>query len=119
MQVDAARATAAVTATFQHFSELVDSGWSARAGGAFAWVTGVDLPTLNGVIVDRPLSVDLASVASLLDRVAETGLSHCLQVRPVANLQLAQLAESRGLVRQHGLPLMAVDSPGLTTVARP
>jgi GNAT superfamily N-acetyltransferase len=114
-----ATAAAAVTEVFQRFAALASAGWSERSGEAFAWVTGVDLPTLNGVIVERPRTVDVATVASLLDRVAATGLSHSLQVRPPLSLELAHLAERRGLVREDDVPLMAVDSSRLTTAGRP
>jgi GNAT superfamily N-acetyltransferase len=110
MVVDADTAAAAVIEVFQRLATVADRGWSQRIAGAFAWVTGVNLPTLNGVIVDCPGTVEVPAVASLLDEVSATGLSHCLQVRPDAIPELVRLAENRGLVRDEAVPLMATDN---------
>jgi GNAT superfamily N-acetyltransferase len=108
--VDADTAAAAVIEVFERLATAVDGGWSRRTGGAFGWVSGVDLPTLNGVMVDRPETVEVSAVASLLDQVSATGLLHCLQVRPGATPELARLAEKRGLLLDEGLPLMVIDN---------
>jgi GNAT superfamily N-acetyltransferase len=110
MVVDADTATAAVIEVFQRLAGVADMGWSRRSGGAFGWVTGVDLPTLNGVMVECTQAVEAEAVASLLDQVSATGLSHCLQVRPGSTPELAGLAERRGLIPDEGLPLMATDT---------
>jgi GNAT superfamily N-acetyltransferase len=110
MAVNADTAAAAVAGVFQRFAAVADMGWSRRVAGAFGWVTGVDLPTLNGVIVDGPETVEVGAVASLLDQVSATGLLHCLQLRPDATPELARLAENRGLILEEGLPLMATDN---------
>jgi GNAT superfamily N-acetyltransferase len=109
MVVDADTAAAAVIEVFQRLATVADGGWSRRITGAFGWVTGVNLPTLNGVIVDCPGKVEVAAVAALLDQVSATGLLHCVQVRPDATLDPARLAETRGLVLEEALPLMAID----------
>jgi GNAT superfamily N-acetyltransferase len=110
MVVDADTAAAAVIEVFQRLATVADTGWSRRIGGAFGWVTGVNLPTLNGIIVDCPATVEVAAVASLLDEVSATGLSYCLQVRPDATPELARLAENRGLSLEEALPLLATDN---------
>jgi GNAT superfamily N-acetyltransferase len=61
-------------------------------------------------MVDRPETVEISAVASLLDQVSATGLLHCLQVRPGATEELARLAEKRGLILDEGLPLMVIDN---------
>jgi GNAT superfamily N-acetyltransferase len=110
MVVDADTAAAAVIEVFQRLAAVADRGWSRRIAGAFGWVTGINLPTLNGVIVDCPGTVEVSAVASLLDEVSATGLSYCLQVRPDAIPELVRLAENRGLILDEALPLMATDN---------
>ena len=56
-------------------------GWARAEPGAVALVTGVAIPTLNGVWVASP-DARADGVADLLDHVAATGLPHCLQARP-------------------------------------
>jgi hypothetical protein len=72
---------AALLETWQHLLAGVPEGWTLAEPGALAAVTGVDMPTLNGVWVES-VDVDAEMVADLLDQVAATGLPHCLQVRP-------------------------------------
>jgi GNAT superfamily N-acetyltransferase len=110
MVVDADTAAAAVIEVFRRVATVADRGWSRRIAGAFGWVTGVNLPTLNGIIVDCPGTVEVSAVASLVDEVSATGLSYCLQVRPDANPELVRLAENRGLILDEALPLMASDT---------
>ena len=66
-------AAAAVGATWQHLASAVPGAWSLRDGGAIAWVSGVVLPTLNGVWAERA-DPDRDAVAALLDRVKAVGL---------------------------------------------
>ena len=88
-------------------------GLTLREGGAVAAVTTVPLPTLNGVWVDE-LGADRESVAALLDRVAATGLPHCLQMRPGCEQSLSDLAARRGMTRTEDVPLMVLeDASGL------
>jgi ribosomal protein S18 acetylase RimI-like enzyme len=71
-------------------------------------VTGVPVPTLNGVWpADGTPEVDV--VAALLSRVAATGLPHCLQLRPGADAALAELAAARAMSLDDPVPLMALD----------
>jgi hypothetical protein len=47
--IDADLAAAALAATWQHLARALPGAWVRRDGGAFAWVSGVALPALNGV----------------------------------------------------------------------
>jgi GNAT superfamily N-acetyltransferase len=96
-QADAA-ATALVQ-TWQHLLPAFPQGWAVRDGGAVAGVSGAPVPTLNGVWAER-VNPDPPTVAALLDRVAATGLPHCLQLRPGASPALAELAIMRGMSRE-------------------
>jgi hypothetical protein len=68
-------------------------------------------PFLNGVWSERA-DPDPGIVAGLLDRVAATGLPHCLQLRPGASPALSRLAEHLGMSRdQDDVPLMVLGAP--------
>jgi hypothetical protein len=74
-------------------------------------VTGVPLPALNGVWAEQA-DPEPHAVAGLLDRVAATGLPHCLQARPGAGTAMAELAAIRGIHRdQEDVPLMVLEDP--------
>jgi GNAT superfamily N-acetyltransferase len=76
-----------------------------------AAVTGVAIPTLNGVWVES-VDVDLHTIAELLDQVAATRLPHCLQMRPGVPSKMAELAWARGMRREdHLTPLMVLEGP--------
>ena len=66
------------------------------------------MPTFNAVVAE---SVDVSTevIAGLLDRVAATGLPHCLQARPGSVERLAGLARDRGMTVQETVPLMVLD----------
>lgn len=81
-------------------------------------VTGVGLPTLNGVWAER-VDPDPGAVAELLDRVRTTGLPHCLQLRPGASPALAGLAAARAMSRDEEIPLMVMEDPAAVSAARP
>jgi N-acetylglutamate synthase len=107
------RAAYALAAAWQHLVAEMPGGWTLREGGAVAAVTTVPLPTLNGVWVDE-LGADREPVAALLDRVAATGLPHCLQMRPGCEQSLSDLAARRGMTRTTDVPLMVLeDASGL------
>lgn len=78
------------------------------AGEASLLITGVRVPTLNGVFTLRP-SATVADVARLLDIAAATGLPHSLQLRPGCSDELVELARARGLVEDEAVPLMAME----------
>jgi len=111
MAVDADTAASALAGTWQHLLPAVPGGWVLRDGGVLGGVSGVPVPTLNGVWAER-LDPDPATVAVLLDRVAATGLPHCLQLRPGYSPALAELATMRGMISQEeDNPLMVMENP--------
>ena len=81
MTIDADMASQALLDTWRHLFAFLPDGWTKNESGTFAGVSGVALPTLNGVWVgDVGIAAD--TVSGLLDRVEATGLPYCLQVRP-------------------------------------
>lgn len=111
MVVDLDVASAALIETWERLVSVVPGGWTRSADGVIAAVTGVALPTLNGVWVGSA-QVEPAVVADLLDRVAATGLPYCLQARPDAVHLLAELTVARGMAVVEEIPLMVIDHPG-------
>jgi N-acetylglutamate synthase len=108
--IDADTAASALVEMFQHLLRATDGGWVVRDGGAFAMVTGVPLPDLNGVWPER-VNPDPHIVAALLDRVAATGLPHCLQLRPGSSPALGELAAMRGMRRaEEDAPIMVMEN---------
>jgi N-acetylglutamate synthase len=118
MAAGADAAAAAVGATWEHLTSAVPGAWSLRDGGAIAWVSGVALPTLNGVWAERA-DPDPDAVAALLDRVTATGLPYCLQLRPGASPPLAGLAVARAMILAEEIPLMVMADPAAVMRARP
>lgn len=112
MAIDADTAASALAKTWQHLLAAVPGGWGVHDGGAVAVVTGVPMPALNGVWVDR-VNLEPPLVAALLDRVADTGLPHCLQARPGAGPVVAELAVVRGMHRDEDAPLMVMEDPAM------
>lgn len=112
MGVDADSASRALLDTWRLLTQGVPGGWTVDESGALAAVSGLSVPTLNGVWVgDAGFAHE--RVSGLLDRVGATGLPHCLQGRQRAAAQLERLAESRGLAWAEDIPLMAsTDPPG-------
>jgi hypothetical protein len=109
---------AALLQTWQHLLAGIPDGWTQTGPGALAAVSGVALPTLNGVWVDS-LDIDTVVVDNLLDRVAATGLPHCLQVRPVGDDQVNDLTTARGMTRDaRAIPLMTLEDFGQLGVAQ-
>jgi len=87
------------------------AGASTRtAGDASLMITGVPIPTLNGVLTVRPTAT-AADVGDLLDVVARHNLPHSILMRPGCRSELVRLAKQRGMVKDDPLPLMAVLLP--------
>ena len=105
-------AAAALAGAWQHLLGAVPGGWAVSAAGAVALVTGVRVPALNGVWATR-INPDPGIVAGLLDRVAATGLPHCLQLLPGGSPMLAGLAARRGMHRDQDHPLMVLEDPAM------
>ncbi len=113
----AAVAAAAFADGMARYLAALPDGWVRAVGAAAALVSGAAAPTLNGVWV-RSADVDRESVDDLLDRVAATGLPHCLQVRPAAAERLAGVAAARGMTLEERIPLMLSEDAAATGVAR-
>jgi GNAT superfamily N-acetyltransferase len=110
MSVDADAAAGALIDAWEHLVAEIPDGWSRRRSGILAAVTGVVVPTLNGVWVARD-DAESGTIADLLDEVAASGLPHCLQSRPGAAQQADALAGERGMRRDEIIPLMALERP--------
>ena len=117
MSVEADLAAGALVETLVHLVSAIPGGWTRAKGGGLAAVTGVPVPTLNGVWVER-VDADAEDVADLLDEVAATGLPFCLQFRRSGADRLADLAASRGMTPDDGTPLMVVQDPGQLSAAQ-
>jgi N-acetylglutamate synthase len=115
--VDGDAVAAALAKTWQHLSRALPNAWSVRDGGAVAFVSGVGLPTLNGVWADGA-DPDAAAVAGLLDQVAASGLPYCLELRPGAGPVLAGLAGARGMKLDEVIPLMVLEDQAAVRLAR-
>jgi hypothetical protein len=115
--VDADVVAGALTATWQHLTSAVPGAWVLRDGGAIAWVSGVGLPTLNGVWAEHA-DPDPDAVAGLLDRVSAAGVPYCLQLRPGASPALAEVAAARAMSLEEEIPLMVLPDPAAVTRAR-
>jgi hypothetical protein len=100
----------ALSSTWEVVVGAIPGAWCERRGGAIAAVTGADVANLNGVWV-YSASADPDVVGSLLDRVDDTGLPYCLQVRPTALPVLVASADKRTSVRSEDVPLMVLDDP--------
>jgi N-acetylglutamate synthase len=87
----------------------VPAGWTERGPGAIGGVTGVPVPTLNGVWAYRQ-DAGRGAVAGLLERVAAGGMPHCLQFARRSTGELSGLAEERGMRRDADVPLMVLTS---------
>jgi N-acetylglutamate synthase len=116
--VDADVVARALAETWQHLARALPGAWTVRDGGAIALVSGVSIPTLNGVWAERT-DADPVAIAGLLDRVAATGLPYCLQLRPGADPALARLAADRSMSPGEEIPLMVTDQPGNLSGLRP
>ena len=95
----------------EELSPFLTGGRSWRKDGAFAVVTGLPVPILNAVWLERA-NPSVAAVAALLDEVSATGLPYCLQLRPGSDESLAALAASRDMTGPGEVPLMAVEDAG-------
>jgi hypothetical protein len=115
--VDADMVAAALAATWQHLTSALPGAWSLREGGVIAWVSGVALPTLNGVWAERA-DPDPDAIAGLLDRVKATGVPYCLQLRSGASAELAGLPAAHAMSLEEEIPLMVMKDPAALTHAR-
>jgi ribosomal protein S18 acetylase RimI-like enzyme len=111
VSIDADTAAAALVETWHRLASAVPGGWATHNGAGVAAVTGVAVPTLNGVWVHN-VDADTDDISDLLDQVAATGLPHCLQFRSGSATHLLSLAASRGMTHVEDIPLMVSEDPG-------
>ena len=91
---------------------LIDDGYMRAADGAVVGVTGLPLPTLNGVWAPMPPPAD--KLDALLDEVAEAGVPYCLQLPSAPPADVIAMVEQRGMTRDEDIPLMQLaDASGL------
>jgi len=110
VSTDADTVATALIRTLQHLVSASPDAWTSGSNGLMAVVTGVAIPTLNGVWTESA-NANPRTAGELLDQVAATGLPHCLQVRPGASSRFAEIASTRGMIRDdHPIPLMVLDS---------
>lgn len=110
VSVSSAMAASALASTWEHLVAAIPDGWTRREGGIVGAVTGVAIPTLNGVWPEQ-VEVKELDVTKMLDAVAKTGLPHCLQLRPGTPQDLSVMAEARGMIPQEPEPLMVLEDP--------
>jgi ribosomal protein S18 acetylase RimI-like enzyme len=115
--VVAAAAARAFIDSWLYLASSVPGGWTRAKGAGLAGVTGVAVASLNGVWV-QTVDPDLGDITDLLDQVAATGLSHCLQLRPGAVARVSELAGRRGMAHSENIPLMALEDPGQLDAAQ-
>ena len=87
----------------------IPAGWTQRTPGVLGGVTGVAVPTLNGVLAYGE-DADREAASSLLERVAAAGVPHCLQLAPGCSRELRELGKGRGMRRDVDVPLMVLPS---------
>ena len=109
MPVETDTVASALASTWAHLVAAIPHGWVRREGGILGGVTGVALPTLNGVWPEETI-LDAGLVSEVLDEVASSGLPYCLQLRPGSPDELAALAAKRGMVKEEPIPLMVLDN---------
>jgi len=95
---------------WEHLIAAIPAGWTERAPGVIAGVTSVAIPTLNGVWTYGEDGTGTA-VSDLLDRVADSRVPHCLQLRPGCSGDLRELARARGMRHEIDIPLMVLADP--------
>jgi N-acetylglutamate synthase len=107
--VNAITPGAALAAVWEHLIVGIPAGWTQRKPGAVGGVTGVEVPTLNGVWAYGK-DVESHVVLDLLERVAGAGVPHCLQLCPGCGDELRELGKGRGMRQDVDIPLMALAS---------
>jgi hypothetical protein len=84
--------------------------WLEERDGVLGGVSGLPMPSLNGVWA-LGADPDADTAAGLLDRVVAAGVPHCLQLRPGAGEKLAATAAERGMTADEDVPLMVLARP--------
>jgi N-acetylglutamate synthase len=108
--VTADRVTTALVAAMEHMvTGLGANAFLRYQGDAALLVSGVQFPTMNGVLTTRA-SVSARDVDALLDDPALQPIIHCVQLRPGCSRSLTDLVASRGMHEEESIPLMAMAS---------
>jgi len=82
--------------------------WHRSVVGALGVVTGLPVPTLNGVwVFEDRANVD--SVRGLLDEVAGRNFPFCLQTNPASQDRMSSVALGLGMAPSDEIPLMALE----------
>jgi N-acetylglutamate synthase len=94
---------------FQEITLSIPGAQVLRNDGVVAGISGLPLPAMNSVWLQRP-DPEVADVASLLDEVAVRAVPFSLRLRPGSGKALAELAAGYGMTAAGEVPLMAVDA---------
>ena len=94
----------ALYTALQLLASRLPGGWARLAPGAVAALTGLPMPTLNGVWCGSA-AANPTDVIELLDAVSDTGVPHSLQL-PAGSTRLRALARERAMSREDDIPLM-------------
>lgn len=106
--IGADRVTDALAVDVEHLVAAIGGMASiSNRGRAGLLITGVSIPTLNGVLTRRP-SAAAADVRALLEIVATMDLPYSLILRPGFAPELVQVARSFGMTEAESIPLMAM-----------
>jgi len=108
MSISANAVATALATDWVHLIAAIPDGWVRRDNGMVAGVTGVAVPTLNGVWPEQ-VELDRVLVSEFLDQVANSDVPYCLQLRPGASEQLTTLAADRGMIKEDQIPLMVLE----------
>jgi len=103
---DADRCTEAYVAALRRLVRAAPGAYEVPGtGGVFGLVSGVPLPTVNGVVTEvrEPSPGDVALVAAAM---ADVPLPWSIQVRGEPDAEIAEVGARYGLTRRHTLPLM-------------
>lgn len=111
MRMSEATPGSALAAVLEHLVAGIPAGWTVRTAGALAGVTGVAIPTLNGVWA-YGADADPEPVSAFLDRIDGAEMAYCLQFSRDSSGHLAELAERRGMSREADIPLMVLEGEG-------
>jgi hypothetical protein len=109
VKVSADMIVAAIADFFQELVLPLPDAQLLRRDGVAAVISGVPVPVLNPVLLERP-GPKVADFASLLDEVELRALPYSLGLRPGSGGALAELAASRGMTAEEGVPLMVVNT---------
>lgn len=92
--------------------------WVERRQGLVGGITGIGLPSFNGVWA-YGRNPDMRALEAVLDRIADTNVPYCLQARSETEA-VAAVADRRGMIPGEEVPLMVLeDTSSLSDIAPP